>query len=98
MTTTIDGCQLEFDDTRGVIYVHGPDGVTRLRVCRVQPEQLKARTLGQLVDVVAAEGFFKLARRTLRFHEQMVQEHGTLSASIQANTMRDFVRQSGIGE
>lgn len=30
--TRIDGCQLEIDGDRGVIYVHGPDGTTKLRI------------------------------------------------------------------
>jgi hypothetical protein len=32
MRQTIDGCQLEIDGERGVLYVHGPNGVTLLRL------------------------------------------------------------------
>lgn len=30
-----DGCQLEIDNQRGVIYVHGQNGQTLLRICRL---------------------------------------------------------------
>jgi len=30
---TIDNCQLEIDSDRGVLYVHGPEGFTLLRMC-----------------------------------------------------------------
>lgn len=32
MTTEFSNCQLEIDHERGVIYVHGPNGQTLLRI------------------------------------------------------------------
>jgi len=34
---TITNCVLEVDESRGVIYVHGPEGKTLLRVCGCPP-------------------------------------------------------------
>jgi hypothetical protein len=35
--TIIDGCRLEIDEPRGVIYVHGADGTTLLRISGLPP-------------------------------------------------------------
>ena len=35
MSTIVDGCQIEIDRDRGVVYVHGPQGNTLLRICRL---------------------------------------------------------------
>ncbi len=32
----IDNCQLEIDETRGVIYIHSPNGHTIMRVCGIK--------------------------------------------------------------
>mgnify|MGYP001563698222 CR=1 FL=1 len=57
MSYKIDNCQLEVDAERGVVYVHGPDGVTLLRVCKIPAYAIKTvgmgkdLTLGELIDV-----------------------------------------------
>lgn len=35
MTRKVQGCELEIDEERGVIYVHHPEGRTLLRICQV---------------------------------------------------------------
>ena len=35
MSTIIEGCTLEVDHERGVIYIHGQLGTTLLRICRL---------------------------------------------------------------
>lgn len=34
-TQIVDNCQLEFHPDRGVLYIHGPEGVTVLRISRL---------------------------------------------------------------
>ena len=45
MTAKINGCQLEIDLDRGVVYVHGPKGATLVRISGVPTRVLKQGTL-----------------------------------------------------
>lgn len=47
-TRKVDGCQLEVDEERGVIYVHSPEGKTLLRVCQVPTVVAKQ----EMIDIV----------------------------------------------
>lgn len=48
MTKKVDGCQLEVDRLRGVVYVHSPEGKTLLRVCQIPPAVVDS----EFIDVV----------------------------------------------
>jgi hypothetical protein len=52
----LDGCQLEVDEKRGVIYVHGPDGLTKVRIQGV-PEIPSDQTLIDINVRQAVVGF-----------------------------------------
>ena len=47
MTHTTDGCQLEVDRERGVVYVHGPKGQTLVRISGVPMRSFE----GSMLDV-----------------------------------------------
>jgi|1185.fasta_scaffold595168_1 hypothetical protein len=56
---TINGCQLEIDENRGVIYVHGPMGWTLLRICRLPtpiPDPQVDLTRARLLDITHMHG------------------------------------------
>ena len=44
MSDKFEGCQLEVDGARGVLYVHSSEGVTLVRVSRIPP-----RVIGELI-------------------------------------------------
>jgi len=50
-TIKYSDCELEIDVDRGVVYVHGPDGRTRVRICGLHSEAFKH---GQMIDVNAS--------------------------------------------
>jgi hypothetical protein len=53
---SIPGCTLEIDRMRGVIYVHGPQGTTLLRICRL-PTPIPLAVEGELgLDITHMHG------------------------------------------
>lgn len=50
MTYTIDNCQLEVDVERGVVYVHGPNGQTLVRVCKIPTSVLRYSNTIDITD------------------------------------------------
>ena len=56
MTRKIDGCQLEVDEKRGVLYVHGPQGITLVRVCQIPKAIARLEVIDVVYDRDLAEG------------------------------------------
>ncbi len=55
----VENCQLEFQRHRGVLYVHGPEGATILRVCQIPFDENvldKDGRATRLVDVADRRG------------------------------------------
>lgn len=57
MTKKVDGCQLEVDRSRGVVYVHSPEGRTLLRVCRIPPAVADSEFIDVVFDRELAKGY-----------------------------------------
>jgi hypothetical protein len=58
MSYTIKVAELEVDTDRGVIWVHGPKGDTKLRICRFKgfiPPKESLEEYGQMIDITARE-------------------------------------------
>ena len=56
----VENCQLEFQRHRGVLYVHGPEGATILRVCQIPSDENVLDEDGRatrLVDVADRRGW-----------------------------------------
>jgi len=58
-TLKVNNCQLEVDRVRGVVYVHGPNGRTLLRICRIPPAVVDAGFIDVMFDKELAKGFNK---------------------------------------
>ena len=56
-TKKVDGCQLEIDTSRGVVYVHGPNGVTLVRICQIPACVVKSEFIDVVFDRELAKGF-----------------------------------------
>ncbi len=55
----VDGCSVEFQRSRGVLYVHGPNGATLLRVSQIPTTETmldKGGMANQLIDVTDRHG------------------------------------------
>ena len=66
----IDGCQLEIDRARGVVYVHSPEGITLVRVSQIPPMLIPKEADG-LLDVVFDR---EIGRRFPRTKELAMQK------------------------
>ena len=49
-TWKVDSCQLEVDRLRGVVYVHGPEGKTLLRVCQIPAAVIQEECIDVVFD------------------------------------------------
>lgn len=56
-TKRVDGCQLEIDRLRGVVYVHSPEGKTLVRICRIPPAVVDGEFIDVVYDRELAKGF-----------------------------------------
>jgi hypothetical protein len=63
----LDGCQLEVDEKRGVIYVHSPEGITRLRISGVPeiPEDPQFMDINVKQAVVGYTGAIRTTKTRL---------------------------------
>ena len=54
---TVENCQLEVDEGRGVVYVHSPEGKTLVRICRIPEVVVESEFIDVVFDRELAEGF-----------------------------------------
>ena len=59
-TRKTNGCQLEVDELRGVVYVHGPNGRTLLRACRIPMAVVRSEFIDVVFDRELAKGYSKV--------------------------------------
>lgn len=54
-----EGCQLEVDEARGVLYVHSPEGKTLVRVCQIPQAVVRDEFIDVVFDRELAKGINK---------------------------------------
>ncbi len=52
----VDNCKLEIDTMRGVVYVHGPEGRTLLRICQIPLAVMNMEPIDITYDRELAKG------------------------------------------
>jgi hypothetical protein len=61
--TTVEGCQLEIDRKRGVIYVHSPEGKTLVRVCKIPQFVVNTE---DMMDIMFDRELAKMAKELVK--------------------------------
>lgn len=59
MGRKVEGCQLEVDEPRGVLYVHSPEGQTLVRICQIPRAVVNNKFIDVVFDRELAKGINK---------------------------------------